>query len=365
MKSKIRVLMVGPLTKIGGVANHTKSLIKVMDDKDIDILVYNSSFEGEFPKIIINIIKIYRRTLGLLYFSIKRRKLFGIIHVQSSGGLPGFLNAVTGVITSSILRKKLIVTFHHSDTKGFVSKHKKIVEFVFKKANRFILVSNLQKKVFAEAFLTTDKIRVIPNGYHSWLFSPYNMLSARKELGLPLSKKILVNIANLEEYKGQKYLIEAMKEVLTVRNNVLLYIVGRGSLKSSLQSLINRHGLGNNIVLAGGNKPRKEIPLWMNTCDVFVLASLSEGNPTVMFEALGCGKPFVGTNVGGIPEVIINKSLGILVEPKDINGLAKAILKALDTKWSEDYILNYAKQFTWDKMAEKTMGVYDEVLKKA
>ena len=55
-----------------------------------------------------------------------------------------------------------------------------------------------------------------------------------------------------------------------------------------------------------GGKPHAEIPIWMNACDVFVLSSLSEGNPTVMFECVGCGKPFIGTKVGGIPEIIIS-----------------------------------------------------------
>jgi glycosyltransferase involved in cell wall biosynthesis len=144
----------------------------------------------------------------------------------------------------------------------------------------------------------------------------------------------------------------------------MLYIVGQGSLKNQLQSLINKYRLEDNIALAGGNKPSKEIPLWMNACDLFVLPSLSEGNPTVMFECLGCGKSFVGTNVGGIPEVITNKKLGILVEPKDVSGLANAILKALDKEWDKNYISKYAEQFTWDKIAEKIMEVYDEVAEK-
>ncbi|HIE35675.1 MAG TPA: glycosyltransferase family 4 protein [Candidatus Omnitrophica bacterium] len=204
----------------------------------------------------------------------------------------------------------------------------------------------------------------IPNGFSPDLFKPMNINIARKELGLPVDKKILVNIANLEEYKGQKYLIDAMNIILAKRDDVLLYIVGRGSLKNTLQSVIKGYGLQNNIILVGGNKPRKEIPLWMNACDVFALPSLSEGNPTVMFEALGCGKPFVGTRVGGIPEIITNEKLGILVEPKDVDGLANAILKALDKEGDREYILNYAKQFTWDKIAEKIMEVYDEVIEK-
>ena len=108
-----------------------------------------------------------------------------------------------------------------------------------------------------------------------------------------------------------------------------------------------------------------EIPLGMNACDVFVLPSLNEGNPNVMFEALGCGKPFVGTTVGGEPEVISNEKLGVLVEPKNVEGLTKAILKALDKEWDKDYISNYAKQFTRDKVPEKIIGVYDEVLKES
>ena len=100
----------------------------------------------------------------------------------------------------------------------------------------------------------------------------------------------------------------------------------------------------------------------MNACDVFVLSSLNEGNPVVMFECLGCGKPFVGTRVGGIPEVITNEKLGYLVEPKDVEGLANAILKALNKEWDKEYILNYAKQFTWGEIAKNIGRVYNEVL---
>jgi len=359
MNEKMGVLMVGPLAKSGGVANHTEYLVRSLDNFNIPVILYNSSFGGEIPRIIINIIKIHRRTFGMFYISIKNRKSFNIIHIQASGGLPGFLNAITGVFVSSILRKKLIVTFHHSDTRKFVEKHKEIVGIVVNMAKSFILVSNQQKKVFNNAFKDVNKIHVIPNGYDPILFRPINTSSVRKELDLPPDRKILVNIANLEEYKGQKYLIKAMKCVLATRDDVMLYIVGQGSLERNLQSLIDKHGLQNNIILAGGNKPREEIPLWMNACDLFVLPSLSEGNPTVMFEALGCGKPFVGTNVGGIPEIIINEKLGILVEPRDVNGLAEAILLALDTKWDRDYILKYAKQFTWNKIAERIMEVYE------
>jgi teichuronic acid biosynthesis glycosyltransferase TuaC len=81
-----------------------------------------------------------------------------------------------------------------------------------------------------------------------------------------------------------------------------------------------------------------------------------------MFEALGCGKPFIGTKVGGIPDIVVDENLGILVDPGDSNSLAKALLKAIDRDWNAKYISNYADQFTWYKIAEKTANLYYEVL---
>jgi glycosyltransferase involved in cell wall biosynthesis len=171
-----------------------------------------------------------------------------------------------------------------------------------------------------------------------------------------------LNLAALEAYKGQEYLISAMKTVIASKKDVALYIVGKGSLRNHLQSLIDQYNLKNSVFLAGGNKSGEEIALWMNSCDLLVLPSISEGNPTVMFEALGCGKPFIGTRVGGIPEIIVDEDLGFLVDPKDVTGLAEAVLKALDRDWNTKTILDYANRFTWEKITEEIAKLYQDVL---
>jgi glycosyltransferase involved in cell wall biosynthesis len=204
--------------------------------------------------------------------------------------------------------------------------------------------------------------KVILNGFRTDLFFQRDLEECRKITDLPLDKKIILSVGNLEEVKGHKYFIEAIKEVINQGKDVFCVIVGNGKLKNKLEKQIKKFGLTDYAVLVG-EKKHDEIPFWMNASDIFVLPSLAEGNPNVMFECLGCGKPFVGTTVGGIPEIIINEKLGILVEPKDVDGLTKAILKALEKEWDKDYISNYAKQFTRDKVPEKIMEVYDEVLK--
>lgn len=80
----------------------------------------------------------------------------------------------------------------------------------------------------------------------------------------------------------------------------------------------------------------------------------------MMFESLACGKPFVGTDVGGILEIINNNKLGYVVEPENSDKLATAMLKAIKINWDHDYIVGYSSQFTWKDLAGRTMNIYNE-----
>jgi len=100
----------------------------------------------------------------------------------------------------------------------------------------------------------------------------------------------------------------------------------------------------------------------MNSCDLFVLPSLNEGNPTVMFECLGCGKPFIGTKVGGIPEIIVSDDYGLLAEPTNSERLAETILLALDKNWDTTKIKAYSAQFTWAEIGKNIVDIYKTLL---
>ena len=91
---------------------------------------------------------------------------------------------------------------------------------------------------------------------------------------------------------------------------------------------------------------------------------MSEGNPTVMFEALGVGLPFVGTAVGGVPEIITSEDYGLLCPPADPECLAEKILIALEKEWDREKIRKYAEQFTWEEIAKRVINIYLKYLKK-
>lgn len=257
----------------------------------------------------------------------------------------------------------VVITEHTSSTfTKAIETQDKIFTDTWSKADKIIRVKQGDVSAFSRVNIPLQNVIPIPNGYDSKKFHPTDTQRCRETLHLPLDKKLILNVGNLYgEVKGHKYLIEAISHVVTKRKDILCLIIGAGKLRTALERQIRSLGLEDYVVLAGG-KPHDEIPLWMNACDLFVLPSLNEGNPTVMFEALGCGKPFVGTRVGGVPEIITSDDYGLLVEPADSKNLAEKIQIAINRVWDREVILRYAEHYTWENISKEIMSVYEEVL---
>jgi len=234
------------------------------------------------------------------------------------------------------------------------------IKYVLNSADYVTTVSQSNLDCIKKINISTP-VAIVHNGFRTDQFYPSEMMRCRMSLNLPLDKKIILTVGNLEPIKGQKYLINAIKKILNERNDILCIIVGAGKLEHVLKQQIQLLGLNDTIIMAGG-KPHSIIPQWMNACDLFVLPSLNEGNPNVMFEALGCGKPFIGTKVGGIPEIITSDNYGLLVEPEDPQDLAQKILSALDREWDSEIIVGYSRQFAREMMSKKIIEIYDKVL---
>ncbi|AKB75112.1 Glycosyl transferase, group 1 [Methanosarcina lacustris Z-7289] len=355
----VRVLMCGSIASSGGVSTHTRNLIENLSVEGNEILLYNYYTNDAYSKNT-NIRKIYRRTFGLFFHILANRKRYEIIHDQTSGGIFSFVSSITASIASKIVDKKLIVTFHHSRTEEFVTKYKPLFNFVLKNTDTMILVSNRQKEFISRTFPKySDKLVVIPNGYDSTIFFPRNTNECRSVLKIPGNKKVIFNISNLIDIKGHKYLIEAIGNVAKTRSDFYCIIAGKGYLFETLEQQIKDSKLEDYIKLVGWI-PDNDIPIYINTSDFFVLPSLGEGNPIVMFEAIGCGKPFIGTKVGGIPEIIISEDYGLLCEPASSEELERTIISALDKNWDSFKIREYAKSFTWRNIAKTTKSVYEQ-----
>jgi len=355
--------MVGPIEKAGGVSVHTVELSKELRKLGVNVEVYNISPNREYPRWVSNLIKLYKRTLGLSMKLLLDGRRFDVIHIQASGPMGGFLPAVVGAFWKKILGFKMLITFHYGHSKTFLRKYRLFFKFTLSTADMFFVVSQKQWEDISEILgnHNTQKIRIMPNGFDQKIFYPQDKTICRKQLGLPQDKKIILNVASLVSVKGHEYLIEAINEFVKYRKDVMCIIIGDGVIRRKLEDQIKNLHLGYYVKLVGA-KPHNEIPLWMNAADIFVLPSLSEGNPTVMFEALGVGLPFVGTTVGGVPEIITSEDYGLLCPPADPECLAEKILIALEKDWDREKIMRYAGQFTWKKVAKEVVDIYDLII---
>lgn len=210
--------------------------------------------------------------------------------------------------------------------------------------------------------LYNSNCHYVANGY-SPIFRSLNQDDCREKLGLSKTQKIIFSLGILTERKGYYYLIKAMSNLRSEFPKLQCYIGGEGQNYNALTRLIYDNQLEDMVHLLGF-LPSEMLPLWMNACDMFVLPSLGEGNPTVMFEALGCGKPFIGTNVGGVAEVIHDKKYGIICKPGDVDELTDALRLGISIEWDENIILEYAKQYTWENIVQKLLEIYSNILEK-
>lgn len=135
----------------------------------------------------------------------------------------------------------------------------------------------------------------------------------------------VITIARLSEEKGLCYLIEAARRILATNPTVHFSIYGEGHLLETLQAQIDHAQLGQHITLAGGFT-RKQLPGIMESADLFVLPSITEGFPLALVEAMAWGRPIVATTVGGIPEVVEDGVSALLCPARAANALADAIL---------------------------------------
>jgi glycosyltransferase involved in cell wall biosynthesis len=151
--------------------------------------------------------------------------------------------------------------------------------------------------------------------------------AARAELGVPDDTVLVVTVANLREGKGYPYLLAAAKQILDARVPVRFVAVGQGQLDAEIRALLDELDLGDGFRLLGYRPDAVRI---IAAADVFALASLHEGLPVAVMEALALGIPIVATDVGGLPEAVEPHVNGLLVPPRDPAALAEALQEMLD-----------------------------------
>lgn len=207
-----------------------------------------------------------------------------------------------------------------------------------------------------------DRTRVIYNSVNPVRFASIDRVALRSGFGLEQKVRIITSIGRLEEQKDFQTLLAAYaivrERVASLPMKIL--IVGQGSLRRDLERLAQTLGIADETIFLGW---RKDIETVLAITDIFVLTSIREGLPNVVLEAMAAGKPIVASDVGGIPEVVVNGLTGFLVSPQNVSGFAEAICRLLNDA-DEAAAMGIRGQirareiFTEDRMLSETQHVY-------
>jgi L-malate glycosyltransferase len=173
--------------------------------------------------------------------------------------------------------------------------------------------------------LDPGKVHVIPNGLDVPVVLPGAREEIRRELGLEDASRTVFVVANFIHYKGHSTFLEAWANLAEQCPSAVAVLVGDGPMRPEIEKQIARLGLGGSVKLLGTVSDAARL---LPAADVVVQASLEEGFPNAVLEAMAVGRPVVATAVGGTPEAVEDRVTGLLVPAGDAPALALAI-KAL------------------------------------
>ena len=255
------------------------------------------------------------------------------------------------VLLGKLLRVPVIVSARGTDINLFpwFRSIRPMIQWTLRQADGVIAVSAALREAMVELGTPPDKIQVIPNGVDPQRFEPVDRQAARRHLGLPAEGQAIVQVGSLISSKGPRLLIAALAEIAPRFPDLRLYLLGEGSLRKKLESLVRENGLEQRVLLVG-SRPNEELKFWYSAADLTCLASLREGMPNVVLESLACGTPVVATRVGGVPEILISSELGLMAEP-NVQSIAMALKSALETSWDREALVRHARTRTWTEVA--------------
>lgn len=225
---------------------------------------------------------------------------------------------------------------------------------MYKRLNKIVTIAeevdlNLKKHLN----LSSNDFELINNGVDINHYS--TALAYSKDLFFSLNDIILIQVSSFRWQKDQQTLIKSLKHL---PSNVKLLLVGEGDLMNECVDLAEELGLSKRVMFLGN---RSDVPQLLNTADIVVLSSKHEGLSLSNIEGMSVNKPFIGSDVPGLREIV--KGYGLLFKQGDEKELANLITKLIENPdfYKEIAVkcLNRANEFDINKMIDKYIKLYN------
>lgn len=359
---------------VGGAEVYSLNLSMKLAELNNDVTLFiGSRYAGDFNlshNLKIKYLKTIRVPLGsrvpLKLVKGLTSNSYDVIHVHQLFTVFNLLSCFTGKLRNI----STVLTDHGGGWKLLAA----VPHFCARFPNAFAAVSNFSLRRLV-GFATGKKSTIIYGGVNIDLFHPkYNVNKLKQDLNLD-GFYVILCVGRLLSHKGVDVLIRALR---FLPSNTKLLVVGPiqdYSYYEYMKKLVDINCPGR-VIFTGEVSP-KRLPEFYNVCDVFAQPSVyydylgnyhpsSELLGLTKLEAMACGKPVIVSDVGGLPELIVNGKNGYVVKAGDEEKLAATITSILNEengrKIGREGLTLVRKHYTWDSVAKRTLESYNSLI---
>lgn len=297
-----------------------------------------------------------------------------------------FMSGWVGLVLRPVLKAPLVTTFHalglvrrehQGAADGFPAAREAIERSLVQCSDRLIAECPQDRSDLLRLYeASPERIDMIPCGVNTRAFFPGDKVEARKRLGLSPHEFVILQLGRIVPRKGIDNVIRSMA-LLPSSVPSRLFVVGGESRTPDpqmtpelgrLMRLASAVGVADRVTFVG-QRSRAELRDWYVAADVFVTTPWYEPFGITPLEAMACGTPVIGSNVGGICHTVRDGVTGYLVDPKNPQELARKLLDLharprLAQAFGQAGVERVHKHFTWERVAREFATVFERVCAK-
>ncbi|QOH66705.1 N-acetyl-alpha-D-glucosaminyl L-malate synthase BshA [Bacillus amyloliquefaciens] len=303
----------------------------------------------------------YDLTLASKIAEVAARENLDIIHAHYA--LP---HAVCAYLAKQMLKRDIgiVTTLHGTDITvlGYDPSLKDLIRFAIEASDRVTAVSTALAGETYDLIKPDKKIETIYNFIDERVYLKKNTESIKEKHGILPDEKVVIHVSNFRKVKRVKDVIRVFRNI-AAKTKAKLLLVGDGPEKCVAWQLVEKYGLQDQVLLLGNQDRVEEL---YSISDLKLLLSEKESFGLVLLEAMACGVPCIGTNIGGIPEVIKDQVSGFLVEVGDIQAASEKALAVLEDKHLSKRLTDHALKmvetaFSSQRIVSQYERIYDEL----
>ncbi|RNA69168.1 N-acetyl-alpha-D-glucosaminyl L-malate synthase BshA [Alteribacter keqinensis] len=266
----------------------------------------------------------YDLALASKMAEVAKREKLDILHVHYA--VPHAISAhLAKEMTGNHL--KVVTTLHGTDITvlGYDPSLTDMIRFGIERSDTVTAVSNDLARQTHELLGTKKQIETVYNFIDQRVYYPKDSRALREEYGISPEEKILVHVSNFRKVKRVPDVVKSFR-LIRDKLKAKLILIGDGPEHRVVNELVRELGLEKEVLFLGNQKRIADL---LSMSDLKLLLSEKESFGLVLLEAMACGLPVIGTNIGGIPEVINDKESGFICDLGDTEQIARKAVEIL------------------------------------